>query len=164
MTALRTCLSREDRLALDRERYANDPAAQQARRDRHARYRERHSENHRRWYEANRDARLEAIRAWRHENPEKARDVARRQNRRKRLGRNAEAVEWATIVMADPCVYCGQPSEHLDHIQAKAHGGSNEWTNLTGACADCNVRKGDAPLLIALLRQARPLKGGTRDG
>jgi 5-methylcytosine-specific restriction endonuclease McrA len=156
MTALRTSLSREERLALDREKYANDPVAQQARRDRHARYRERHRENHRRWYEANRDERIEADRRWRAENPDKARAKARRQNRRKRLGRNAESVEYATIVMADPCVYCGQPAEHLDHINAKARGGSNEWTNLTGACADCNIRKGDAPLLMALLR--RPLR------
>lgn len=158
MTSLRISRSPETpeehqaRLARDRERYANSPKAQRERRERHARHRERHSENHRRWYEANRAERLEANYEWRMNNPEKARDLARRQNTRKRLGRNADSVAWAHVVLADPCAYCGEPSKHVDHIEAKSRGGSNEWMNLTGACAECNIRKANAPLLIALLR------------
>lgn len=57
------------------------------------------------------------------------------------------SVEWAYIVMGDPCAYCGNPMEHIDHVDAVARGGHGEWDNLTAACAECNASKGAKPLL-----------------
>lgn len=69
------------------------------------------------------------------------------------------------------CAYCG--AEHVplqvEHIVAKARGGSNRVSNLTLACAPCNRKKGAQPLelflakdpkrLAAILAQAkRPLR------
>jgi hypothetical protein len=55
------------------------------------------------------------------------------------------------VLLADPCAYCGEPSEHVDHIEPGAHGGVDDWTNLTGACARCNRVKGDRWLITFLL-------------
>ena len=48
------------------------------------------------------------------------------------------------------CQYCGRtPPDvilHVDHIIAVADGGENDPTNLTTACADCNLGKGARPL------------------
>jgi 5-methylcytosine-specific restriction endonuclease McrA len=45
------------------------------------------------------------------------------------------------------CQYCGfvgaASSLHCDHIFALSRGGSSELSNLTTACARCNVRKKD---------------------
>lgn len=152
----RTPEVREARLAAQRAEYAADEHAQQLRRKRHARASERHSANHRRWYVENRAERIEANRRWRAENPEKARAHARLRNFRKRGGMDAEAIEYAAIVLADPCVYCGGIAEHVDHIEPLAHGGAGEWMNLAGACASCNGAKRDTPLLRFLLRRNQP--------
>jgi 5-methylcytosine-specific restriction endonuclease McrA len=51
------------------------------------------------------------------------------------------------------CVYCcrdlhgAAPSDiTLDHVKAKADGGSNEATNLVTACRTCNCSRQDKPL------------------
>lgn len=48
------------------------------------------------------------------------------------------------------CQYCGRrPPEvvlECDHIDPRAHGGSNDPINLTTACADCNRGKSDKKL------------------
>jgi 5-methylcytosine-specific restriction endonuclease McrA len=53
----------------------------------------------------------------------------------------------------DPCAYCGGPTESrafpsgtLDHIDHERRGLA-DWTNLIGACADCNAGKGTSSLL-----------------
>jgi len=50
----------------------------------------------------------------------------------------------------DPCSYCGGESEAIDHIEPRAGGGTNHWSNLTAACDSCNGSKSDKPLLIFL--------------
>jgi hypothetical protein len=44
------------------------------------------------------------------------------------------------------CLYCGdfapRVTLHVDHIKAVANGGTNEFSNLVTACADCNIGKG----------------------
>jgi hypothetical protein len=49
------------------------------------------------------------------------------------------------------CQYCGQTPPavvlEIDHIVAKADGGSNEPHNLIAACFDCNRGKGAVPLV-----------------
>jgi 5-methylcytosine-specific restriction protein A len=48
------------------------------------------------------------------------------------------------IVLAEEpvCRMCGrEASEHVDHIVARAKGGSDERENLQGLCASCHARK-----------------------
>ncbi|RMF14239.1 MAG: HNH endonuclease [Alphaproteobacteria bacterium] len=41
------------------------------------------------------------------------------------------------------CQYCGGRDElTFDHVVPRAHGGRTTWTNVTTACAPCNLRKG----------------------
>ncbi|MEI6241947.1 MAG: RNA-guided endonuclease IscB, partial [Chlamydiota bacterium] len=46
------------------------------------------------------------------------------------------------------CVYCGAESTRLeiDHITPRSKGGSNRISNLTIACQDCNLKKGNADI------------------
>lgn len=71
-------------------------------------------------------------------------------------------------LLLDPCAYCGmdkdtpkafgQPGPVLDHIDARARGGEDHWSNFTGACWRCNTSKRDKTLLSYLLyRRWRPL-------
>lgn len=39
------------------------------------------------------------------------------------------------------CVYCGEPPQHLDHIQAKSRGGKDSLKNLVTSCQSCNIDK-----------------------
>lgn len=62
----------------------------------------------------------------------------------------------------DPCAYCGDPTDVIDHITAASKGGDNTTANLTGCCAYCNLSKAALPMLHYLLvrrltREARPL-------
>lgn len=43
------------------------------------------------------------------------------------------------------CQYCGSRARpfHCDHIMPVSRGGSDDLTNLTTACAPCNLSKGD---------------------
>lgn len=147
---------REARLELARAEYAADEHAQELRRKRHERASERHSANHRAWYLANRQERIDANRRWREENPEKAYLLGKRKSYQRRYGLTDEAIEYAGILRADRCSYCHAAIEAIDHIDPLAKGGSNHWANLTGACTRCNGSKGDTPLLRFLLRRALP--------
>lgn len=87
-----------------------------------------------------------------------------------KIGGLTRKSKWRTVVRKDPCAYCGRrmiPLSHkvdnaslseryarrptVDHIVPLFAGGPNEWTNLTGACSECNGRKGTMSLLSALL-------------
>lgn len=39
------------------------------------------------------------------------------------------------------CCSCGRPGAHVDHIQPRAQGGSDEHANLQTLCASCHSRK-----------------------
>jgi 5-methylcytosine-specific restriction endonuclease McrA len=54
----------------------------------------------------------------------------------------------------DPCAWCGGPGGTIDHITARARGGTHSPDNLTGACAACNEAKGLWPLLVFMLLRA----------
>jgi len=58
------------------------------------------------------------------------------------------------------CAYCGTQNVPLqvEHIQPKAHGGSNRVSNLTLACQPCNQRKGSQPVAEFLKGQPDVLK------
>lgn len=62
-----------------------------------------------------------------------------------------ETAEYVKILRKDPCVYCGEPSEHIDHIVPFADGGPTDWSNLAPTCASCNLRKSRKSLLEFML-------------
>lgn len=82
--------------------------------------------------------------------PERARAY---QFARKSVPFTDEAKEWARVLLNDPCVYCGAPTEHIDHIEPISRGGDSEWDNLAPACGECNRRKNAKPLLRFLLER-----------
>jgi hypothetical protein len=49
---------------------------------------------------------------------------------------------YAAVLDSGPCVYCGAPAEHVDHVRPLARGGPEHPDNLVPACADCNLGKG----------------------
>lgn len=53
-----------------------------------------------------------------------------------------DAESWYTTLLRDPCVYCGEPADTIDHIIPVADGGPNHWTNYAPACRPCNRAKG----------------------
>ena len=58
---------------------------------------------------------------------------------------------YKVAIRRDPCAFCGGPGGEFEHIEPRALGGENHWTNLAGACLRCNRRKGTKSLLAALL-------------
>lgn len=51
------------------------------------------------------------------------------------------AVVYAAVLASGPCVYCGAPAKHVDHITPLSRGGDEAAYNLVPACAPCNQRK-----------------------
>jgi 5-methylcytosine-specific restriction endonuclease McrA len=60
---------------------------------------------------------------------------------------------YMASVRRDPCAYCGESSDHIDHIEPVAGDGPNDWANYTAACRRCNLRKSAKPLLVFLARE-----------
>ncbi len=63
--------------------------------------------------------------------------------------------EFMDVVLTDPCAYCGEPCEHIDHIDPVHGGGHSDWDNVTAACSRCNGQKADRPLLHFMLMRVR---------
>lgn len=63
------------------------------------------------------------------------------------------AMEYARLIINDPCSYCGAPATEIDHIVAVANGGVSNWENLAAACRQCNTRKRTQDLLQFMLRE-----------
>lgn len=134
--------------------HANKAQAAETARAWRERNRDRHLENRRRWYRANRERERRTHRAWLRANPDQARD---RNRRRKRAlgGVHRATVRFAEIVRLDPCAYCGRRGGTVEHVEPISSGGPHHWSNLGGACASCNARKG-ATSLLAFLRRTVP--------
>ena len=79
------------------------------------------------------------------------RGVKRRKSRQNAGG---HTVELGLLSPADPCAYCGDPSEHFDHVEPLFRGGADEPENLTRACRRCNFAKGYQKLIVFLARRA----------
>ena len=45
------------------------------------------------------------------------------------------------------CIYCGKPSESLDHIHPKSKGGESITSNCIPCCLPCNGKKSDSEVL-----------------
>jgi 5-methylcytosine-specific restriction endonuclease McrA len=65
--------------------------------------------------------------------------------------RREHHAQQVALLRSDPCAYCGGPGGVVDHIVPRALDGQDDWTNMTGACAQCNSYKGTQPLLHSLL-------------
>ncbi len=53
---------------------------------------------------------------------------------------------YAAIAVSGPCVYCGAPTAHVDHVRPLARDGWEHPDNLVPACAWCNGSKGSRML------------------
>jgi 5-methylcytosine-specific restriction endonuclease McrA len=58
------------------------------------------------------------------------------------------------------CQYCGTKEDlTFDHVVPRAYGGRTTWTNVTTACAPCNLRKGGrTPAEAHMLPRQRPFQ------
>ena len=45
------------------------------------------------------------------------------------------------------CIYCGKPSESLDHLHPKSRGGASNTSNCVPCCLTCNGKKSDSEVL-----------------
>lgn len=137
--------------------------------------RERARASARKWHAENAAQHRANSQRWALENPERAAAGKRRAKDKLKAERPAEyairhrfevrglsarteLVEFALVVAADPCAYCGGAADTLDHIVPVCAGGEHDWTNLTAACHSCNSRKQRRELLPALLS----MNGDTR--
>jgi hypothetical protein len=55
------------------------------------------------------------------------------------------------VLLRDPCVYCGDFADTIDHIVPRSHGGEDHWMNLAPACYACNGAKKSRSLLEVLV-------------
>jgi 5-methylcytosine-specific restriction endonuclease McrA len=55
------------------------------------------------------------------------------------------------IARRDPCAFCGGPGGTIDHVVPRSSGGRNVWSNVAGACWQCNHDKAAVSLLEFLL-------------
>lgn len=84
------------------------------------------------WRNMNRDSFRLARRVWAH-------------NRRSAPGKLTKPD--SVFLLAQPCAYCGAPSEHIEHCTPVSRGGHNDVANCVGACASCNLRKNTKTVL-----------------
>ena len=45
------------------------------------------------------------------------------------------------------CIYCGKPSESLDHLHPISKGGTSATSNCVPCCLSCNGKKSDSEVL-----------------
>ena len=45
------------------------------------------------------------------------------------------------------CIYCGMPSESLDHLHPISKGGTSSTSNCVPCCLSCNGKKSDSEVL-----------------
>ena len=63
---------------------------------------------------------------------------------------------WSGVLRKDPCAYCGEAGETVDHIVPKGRGGKTSPSqNGTGSCFHCNNLKAHESMLSFLLRREK---------
>lgn len=94
----------------------------------------------------------ERLKAWRQRNPEKARELIRRYQARKRQA-TVEPVDYEAIIKRDGmrCHICGKKIRsrkelHFDHIVPLSKGGEHSMKNIACAHAKCNLEKNDGKI------------------
>jgi 5-methylcytosine-specific restriction endonuclease McrA len=147
-TRCKTCMRRKYRewAAVNKERKA---AYDKQRRDENP---ERHAATYRNWFLKNRERRYEYRRRRMQENEDFRLRVRHSSTQRRRnIKYTQAALDYVPVLRCDPCSYCGQPAESVDHIVPVIAGGSSDWDNLTAACRQCNSSKRERSLLAFLL-------------
>ena len=71
-----------------------------------------------------------------------------------------EVREYLLEKLGRKCVYCGAENTPLqvEHIHAKANGGTNRISNLTLSCEPCNLKKGTQDIKVFLKKKPELLK------
>ena len=52
------------------------------------------------------------------------------------------------------CIYCGRPSESLDHLHPQSKGGRSITSNCVPCCLSCNGKKSDSEVLYWYRKQS----------
>ena len=101
------------------------------------------------WRIANSERKKRMDELWWRSNPKKVRTRNANRRARKLAASNFVVTEKdVKRIMAKPCAYCGNKSEHLDHVLPLFLGGSHSIGNLVGACRHCNLSKGKKLLSV----------------
>lgn len=53
------------------------------------------------------------------------------------------ANDYRRAVATDPCIYCGELADSIEHLFPVGKGGSDAWWNIARACKPCNYAKRD---------------------
>ncbi len=110
------------------------------------------------WYARTKETQAQKRREMRERRGDEMREYRRNYwaTRERALHSKAKGItrEWAAVLRADPCSYCGASAGELDHIAPVTRGGLHEYENLTAACKSCNSSKYNDPLLVFLTRAA----------
>lgn len=134
--------------------------------------RERKRLKNKEWRERNRERKAALDKKWAENNPERRRAIHKRYRERNpdavrmrmyvdhARARGAplpdpETRDYIRILESDPCCYCGESMQHIDHIESVVRGGDSEWSNLTSSCRSCNQRKNARSLLAHLMLSKR---------
>lgn len=99
----------------------------------------------REWRRANAARKRAQVLAWRAVNGERVRATSLASKHRRRAfcrAADAPTADQLAAILRDPCLYCGDPAEHVDHFIPLARGGTHTLDNLVPACAACNLSKG----------------------
>ncbi len=104
-----------------------------------------------RWRDANREKHRAYFRAYQRAHPEKYRSYSQA---RAAAPFEDEALAYCQIIALDPCVYCGELSETVDHIEPVSRSRNSDWSNLAPACKLCNSCKSAKALIWFLLQRA----------
>lgn len=96
--------------------------------------------------EASREYHRENSRRWRERNPDHASALNRESSILRRVREGQQDCGCVTVLdimflLTLPCTYCGDAAEHIDHIHPLSRGGLHCLSNLTPACASCNLAK-----------------------
>ena len=71
---------------------------------------------------------------------------------------------WKNVLRRDPCAYCGGLGGTIDHITPMALGGAKDSIrNWTGACLECNLKRGPRGLIYFLTDTEDPTPGERTD-
>ena len=52
------------------------------------------------------------------------------------------------LLTARRCLYCGDPSQSIDHVRPLSRGGQSVTENCVPACLSCNGKKGDSDVFL----------------
>ena len=104
-------------------------------------------------------------RAYRQNNPDKSKTYNAKYRQTHRLERALREAQrraagdldksWASVLYNDPCSYCGEATEHLDHILPISKGGLTNIDNMAPSCSKCNLLKNKQLWWVFLLRKLK---------